>query len=397
VSRRRVTDAERRARIAVRHHLTPATRASDVAAIARDLVALHSTDPVAVYLSATARMETPSLAAVDDALYEARTVVRHHAMRRTLWVFTPDVARWAHASTTTATYAVERRRLLQALATNGISEPERWLENARRAVLEVLDGAPPMPARRIGELLPDLGVPLLLGAGTSSETTAAAYSRVLLVSGFEGEVVRARPMGRWINGQYRWTLMRSWLPGGVAGHEPDEAASSLVDLYLSRFGPVTIEDMRWWTGWTVTAVRRALAASRATEVELEDGSSAWLAHDDVPRSGGRDDVEPWAALLPALDPTTMGWKHRAWYLDDRDAQRLFDRNGNAGPTVWADGRIIGGWAQRADGTIAVRVLADAGGDQLAAIDAAAHEVEALLTGVRISVRFPSPLTVELRA
>ncbi len=44
-----------------------------------------------------------------------------------------------------------------------------------------------------------------------------------------------------------------------------------------------------------------------------------------------DPVEPWAALLPPLDPTTMGWKERDWYLGSYKEQ-LFDTAGNAGPT-----------------------------------------------------------------
>ncbi len=81
---RRITVGERRARLARRHRLVPATRTDDVAAIADSVVALHSSDPVSVFLSALARMRHPSIAAVEAALYEARSVIRFHAMRRTL-------------------------------------------------------------------------------------------------------------------------------------------------------------------------------------------------------------------------------------------------------------------------------------------------------------------------
>jgi hypothetical protein len=55
----------------------------------------------------------------------------------------------------------------------------------------------------------------------------------------------------------------------------------------------------------------------------------------------------------------MGWTIRDFYLDPahRDHTRpgtLFDRSGNPGPTVWWDGRIVGGWAQRADGEVVVQ-------------------------------------------
>ena len=56
--------AERRARLARRHRLLPELRTDDVAAIADGVVALHSTDPATVYLSAMLRMEQPSVEAV---------------------------------------------------------------------------------------------------------------------------------------------------------------------------------------------------------------------------------------------------------------------------------------------------------------------------------------------
>ena len=62
------------------------------------------------------------------------------------------------------------------------------------------------------------------------------------------------------------------------------------------------------------------------------------------------DPPPYAALLPGLDPTTMGWQDRGWFLGEH-AKALFDTNGNAGPTLWWDGRVVGGWAQRRSGEV----------------------------------------------
>ena len=60
-------------------------------------------------------------------------------------------------------------------------------------------------------------------------------------------------------------------------------------------------------------------------------------------------------LLPGADPTVMGWKERTCYLGEH-APELFDRNGNAGPTVWANGRVVGGWTQHDDGELVVGLL-----------------------------------------
>ncbi|HEX3921464.1 MAG TPA: crosslink repair DNA glycosylase YcaQ family protein, partial [Streptosporangiaceae bacterium] len=68
------------------------------------------------------------------------------------------------------------------------------------------------------------------------------------------------------------------------------------------------------------------------------------------------------------------------------ASRLFDRTGNVGPTVWWNGRIVGGWAQDPDGQIVCRFLEDAGSDAAAAAQAAADRLATLLGGVRLTAR-----------
>jgi hypothetical protein len=92
----------------------------------------------------------------------------------------------------------------------------------------------------------------------------------------------------------------------------------------------------------------------------------------------------------------MGWRERGWFLGDH-GPALFDRSGNIGPSVWADGRIVGGWAQRRDGEIAVRLLEDVGAEARAAVDAAAGRLAAWVGEVRFTPRFRTPLERELSA
>ena len=385
---RRIDAAERRARLAVRHRLLPSRRTDDVVAIADDLVALHSSDPVTVYLSALVRMATPSLHAVDKALYDDRTLLRHHAMRRTLWVGGHETTRLAHAAATVDLHRVQYRMLHESLAAAGITDPDAWIAAGRDAVLGLLAEGP-TTARDVGRRLPDLALPITVGRLAN---TGAAHTRLLLVLGFAGAVVRARPTGTWINGQYRWAAADGWVPGGIdAGLDKRDAAAGLARRWLRSFGPGTRADLQWWAGWTVATTTRALADVGAVEVELDDGVGFVLPDDLSPV----DPPETWTALLPGLDPTTMGWKQRDWYLDPAIASSIFDRNGNGGPTVWADGRIVGGWVQRRDGTIAVRLLTEVGAAQRAEIDAAAAGLQELLGDVRFTVRFPAPLQTAL--
>ena len=141
----------------------------------------------------------------------------------------------------------------------------------------------------------------------------------------------------------------------------------------------------------MATTKRALADVGAVEVELDEGPG-YLLPDDLDEVGA---PEPSTALLPGLDPSTMGWKQRGFHLDPAHVPLLFDRNGNGGPTLWVDGRVVGGWTQRKDGEIALRILSDVGAAARDAIAPAGRRPAALLGEVRFSVRFPAPLQAEL--
>jgi hypothetical protein len=206
-------------------------------------------------------------------------------------------------------------------------------------------------------------------------------------------------------GQYRWAPIEAWLGGPPEELTPDDARAELARHWLARFGPGTEQDVRWWAGWTLGQARQALARIGAVTVELDGGATGYVLPDDAETSdaetgatGGRPTTAtaPWVALLPALDPTTMGWADRDWYLRPH-RPRLFDTNGNAGPTIWVDGRVVGGWGQRGDGIVVVRLMEDVGREAEGAIEAEAARLTSWLGPARVTPRFRTPTERELSA
>ncbi|SDS28879.1 Winged helix DNA-binding domain-containing protein [Friedmanniella luteola] len=388
---RLITSEERRARLAARHRLLPRLRDDDLPGLVDDLVGLHSSDPVTVYLSAAARMRTPSIEAVAAALYEDRSLVRHHAMRRTLWVATPEMIRLMHAAATRLLVAPERRRTLAMLAASGVADPEDWLAGARNLVLDDLETHGPSTARDVGRRVPALTRPLTVPSASQQQATQAAHTRVLLNLGFTGEVLRAAPTGTWVNGAYRYGVASAWLPGGLGEQAAEPAAAALAGAYLRRFGPVTAVDLQWWTGWTKTTTSRALAACGAVPVELDEGRG-WVAAGDEASPA----PEPWVAALPSLDPTTMGWKERDWYLPAAGAD-AFDANGNAGPTLWVDGRVVGAWAQTKDGRLVTHYFEPVPAARREELAERLTGLAAVVDGTRFTVRFPGRIQPRLLA
>jgi hypothetical protein len=375
-------DEVRRARLAVRHDLLPRLRTDDLPQLADDLLALHSSDPVTVYLSLLARMRHPSAVAVEQALYTDRSLIRHHAMRRTLWVATPPVVRLMNAAATGSLVGRERRRTVKLLAEGGITEPEAWLDSALDQVVDDLLEQGPSTARELGVRVPALRHPLRLAEGTPWAATQSAHTRVLLLLGFQGRILRAKPTGSWVNGAYRYAAADRWLPGGLGHLDPAEAAAELAHRWLLRFGPGLASDLQWWMGWTKAVTTRALAASGAVEIEL-DGRPGWLAPDDL----GDPAPEPWVAVLPGLDPSTMGWKDRGWYLP-ASAADAFDRNGNAGPTIWVDGRVVGAWALTPAGEFRTHYFERVAAARRLEVQERVDVLAAAVGNTRFTIRFP---------
>ena len=574
--RRYISVAERRARLAVRHHL--GAPAADVTAVAGSLVGLHSSDPVTVYLAARARLQGFAVADLEQALYEARSLVRVLGMRRTLFVLPRALAPMVNAACTRALAPAERQRLCRLLREQGIAAAaERWLADVEARVLAALADQGQATAKELTAAVPELALKLSFGEGRSWAGTVGISTRTLFLLATEARIIRARPRGSWISSQYRWAPAAAWLGEELARADPEAARAALLQHWLAAFGPGTLTDISWWTGWPVRQVRAALAAVGAVEVELDavavapgsgppgagvpggatpagaaresglpgagvpggatpaanapgsavpgsgdprgaapaavaPGSavpgpddpggaapaavapgSAVPGPDDpggaapaavapaaaaapgsavpgagvpggatpaanapgsavpgpgdprgaapaasapgsavpgtgvpgggvpvvtpagsglsrpvAPEAGARvtgfvaaGDLAPapavghWCALLPALDPTVMGWKERSWYLGAAAQRQLFDRNGNAGPTVWADGRVVGGWAQRRDGAVAVELLEPVDAAMRERIDAEAANLSEWLDGTVVTPRFRTPLEKRL--
>ena len=390
---RRIGERERRARLALRHHLAPEARAAGPVQVARDLVGLHGTDPASVFLAAWARLRSPQVEAIQQAMYEERTLLRVLGMRRTMFVLPVDLVAVVQAACTRAIAVQQRRQLVQLLGQAGIAEdPAGWLREVEQETMRALAVRGEALAAELSRDVPRLREQLHLAAGKPYEAKVNVSTRVLFLMAADGLIVRGRPRGSWTSSQFRWAVAEKWLPGGVPELPTEAAQAELVRSWLAAFGPGTVADLKWWTGLTAGEVKRALAAIGAVEVELEGATGLVLPNDLEPVAAPR----PWAALLPALDPTAMGWSGRAWYLGAH-GPALFDRSGNVGPTVWWQGRIVGGWAQRKDGEIALRLLEDVGADAVAAIQAQAERLRGWFGPVRVTPRFRTPLERELVA
>jgi hypothetical protein len=429
----KVSITQRRARLLARHRLS--APAATVTEATEAVVALHATDPVTVYLSARARTGAGTTAEVDEALYETRGIVRTLGMRRTVFVVPAPLLPVVQRACTDDVARRLRRQLERDLANGGVggADVAGWLRDTEAGVLRALAARGHATGAELSADEPRLQTRLVYAPDKSYGGAANITSRVLGLIAAEGHMIRGHRRGGWSSGQFEWFPASGWLAGADGGHGasdwlagtdgrhgadgghgadgrhgtdgrpgadgrhgadegPGAARAELARVWLLAFGPAPVADLQWWAGWTGAQTKAALTALEVREVDLDGSPGVVLAGDEA----FDDEVAPIASLLPALDPTPMGWQSRDWYLGPHGAA-LFDRTGNIGPTVWWQGRIIGGWAQRPSGEVVYRLLEDVGSDAAEAVAEEAARLESWLGPARVTPRFRTPLERELSA
>jgi hypothetical protein len=158
---------------------------------------------------------------------------------------------------------------------------------------------------------------------------------------------------------------------------------------------VTLHDIVWWTGSTKGETNEALKSlgPLVAETSIEGFDEAYLMlADDVQRL---HDLSPDARcvfFLPGLDPYIMGYHDRRRFLSPEHEGYVFDRAGNAMPTVWINGQVVGAWGQRKDGSVVYGLFEPAGKSEQTSLAKEAKRLESFLDGEHLAPRTQTPFT-----
>ena len=227
---RQVSVAERRARLAVRHHL--AERARTVTDAVTDIIALHGTDPASVYLSAWARTGTADQAAIEHALYEECSLVRMLGMRRTVFVVPAVLVPMIQAACTDQIAERLRRQLTQVVQEAGIApDAATWLKEVGAATVRALAARGSATGAELSADEPRLRTQILAAADNPYGGAVNLTTRLLTLLSAEGLIVRGRPRGGWTSTQFAWSVTR-----GQADLAAADARAELARRWLLAFG-----------------------------------------------------------------------------------------------------------------------------------------------------------------
>lgn len=300
-----------------KQHMTDDSRTDDIVQIVKDTVGLHATNPKGPYLSLFARTRNFKREYLDGQLYVKRNLGKIRCMRGTLHVLTKEMIPIAYVAT---------RRMVEKTSKRYAEfreVPYEEYEAVSKLILEILKGRE-MTTSEIKETL----------------KIQLDVSAILYLMCDQGLLIRSKPR--------KYALFNEYFPDlDLTKMSEIEAITMLVQQYLGSYGPVTENDIAWWTGLTRTKVREALnnIQNRLVRIKISNLKGDFiLSHQDEKFIKNTSPTEKRTVnLLPSLDPYLMGYKERDRYLDHEHYDKVFDRSGNATSTILLDGRVVGVW------------------------------------------------------
>jgi hypothetical protein len=268
---------------------------------------------------------------VDEAL-AAGSIVRTHVLRPTWHFVARDDLRWL--------LALSGPRVQQGAAGRyrQLGLDEATLAASADAIATALKGDRRLTRPELVEVLDDAGI----------DRSGQRMPFILMHCELEAVICSGGRSGK----HHAYALVDERVPAG-GGFDREGAVVELTRRYLGSHGPATVKDLSWWSGLTMTDIRRALA-DLGSEVSSDalDGLTLWsLASDDGPPPRTRR-----AYLLQTYDELVVGYTESRFVGDpgvERARAAYQDRTYPTGGLLLG-GRIGGHW-RRTLGRDGVRV------------------------------------------
>lgn len=319
----------------MKHYLVRNAENRDLLKVVHDICGLNAQGALTVNLSLWNRIESFDRRSLEDALYESRTLVKTWCMRGTVHII-PSIDLPIYIQALRENLMIHWQRFLRRKQKT-LSKIER--SKIKDRILKLLSEQT-LTRREICEFL-----------DMKSSEGKILVSRLLRELSYEGMVCHAKPIGPWYHfREYRFARIDYWLPDlCLESISPEEAKRKLLTWYLSSYGPASIQDFAYWTGFTVKEAKHILDS-------LEDGivqvringlkGEFWLFERDFKLLEEKFSSYFSIHLLPPFDPLIMGYKDKTRILNPIYKRMVLLPLGDIAATILMNGRVIGTWKYR---------------------------------------------------
>lgn len=309
-----------RLRLANQHLDTP--RLNDPAQLVAHLGAVQSQDYPAAKWGLGVRLRGVSDAQVEQAFAEG-SILRTHVMRPTWHFVAPADIRWM------LTLTADRVKQAMGTYTRSTGIGDAFMARAEAVLVRALEGGRSLTRAELGAALREGGLEV---------ANAWMLGQVTWRAEVDGVLVSGPPRGR----QQTHALLEERVPPAPELSR-EEALAELTWRYFNSHGPALVADCSWWSGLTMSEVRRGLESNRARlRCEKVDDREYWFASNAAPPGDAMA-----VHLLPNYDEFTVAYRHRDLFFD-----REVKRTGNPredipfADIILAGGHVVGNWQRR---------------------------------------------------
>ena len=286
---------------------------------AAQLGAIQAQDYAGAKWGVAQRLKDASDAALDKA-FDNASLLRTHLLRPTWHFVSPDDIRWMLMLTAPRVHAVNafmyrKLELDKAVIKKSYSVLEKTLQGNKQLTRTELASA-------------------LEKAGIRAEGFRLSY--IMMSAELDGIICSGPRRGK----QFTYALLEERVPP-VRALTRDEALAELTERYFRTRGPATVQDFAWWSGLTVSDVKRGIEMIKPRlGSEAMDGQTYWF----VEFGSSTKEKSPTALLLPNYDEYFIGFKDRS--AIGEVAKRVGIKGND--PALIAhiiilDSQIVGGW------------------------------------------------------
>jgi len=316
-----------------RHHFLD-RKPAPLAALCGDTGGIQAQVTAAAELALWARRHDLTRAAIHEALWERRTLVKTSLMRQTLhWVPASEFALYIAALKRSRLAALRRIMAKYAAVT------AKEIDELNGAIVAAL-GRGPLSRRELAERIRprvSKNVRKWMDMAWSVMTVRGALVEGLICYGPDRDA------------EVTYVLAERWLPKRKRMDER-EAKRFLLCRYLGAFGPATLRDFCKWSGIPAAEASAVWDDIQSELVEVfVDGAPAWLLRRDRAALEHASTEGTVLRLLPNFDAFLLGHAEKDHLVDARHYKKVFRNQGWISPVVLLDGRAIGTWAHSREG------------------------------------------------
>jgi len=313
-----------------RQRLSPRATSGVILDVVRSICGLHAQLLPAAELALWARTEQLAPGALEEALWETRSLVKTWVMRGTLHILAADDLPLYAAARRTHT----PRRPPSYYTYHGVTPEE--LAAIEEAVPVVLGGT-----GMTREELAD-AVAARAGSPRLAEVLRSGWGALLKPAAGRGELCFGPNQGRNVT----FVASALWL-GAWRVEEPEAALREVARRFLAAYGRATPEEFARWWGTEPAPAKRLFKALGDELVAVEvEGWRGWALTSTLPELLSTPPAQ-YVALLPAFDPYTVTLCRHPAVLAPGHLARVSRPQGWISPVVLVGGRIVGTWEHEA--------------------------------------------------